>query len=431
MKEIFKKIITYKTTIIVIMLLFIAKFLGFIKNIFLAKYYGTTVISDSYQMAISIPMILVGVVLYSYQAFTKGYYISEKKNKTNEYTSTFLNFILLILFGIILIIIFFEKYIINICAPGFNNEQVMYTSKFLLPITIGTIFLVISNILAEYLRCKNSYIISQIAYLVINIIEIMTIFLAFYIDYNWLSYGYLLANFTYLVILVIICIKKNLKYHLVLKKEELSLFSKILVPIFLSSIITDINSMIDKIFASKSDTGIVSTLSYATNIKTVTLIVAAGFLTVLFPKISKKCVEKKFNEFKEMIKKSFFMIIGIYLPITIFFIVFSQSIVKFVYYRGAFDIDSLNKTSICLKMYIIGITGISIRDLYIKALYCLEKGKFVIIISIISVAINILLNIILFRKIGYVGLPLATSLAVWIINPLLVCYYKKCINKRT
>ena len=125
MKEIFKKIITYKTTIIVIMLLFIAKFLGFIKNIFLAKYYGTTVISDSYQMAISIPMILVGVVLYSYQAFTKGYYISEKKNKTNEYTSTFLNFILLILFGIILIIIFFEKYIINICAPGFNNEQVM------------------------------------------------------------------------------------------------------------------------------------------------------------------------------------------------------------------------------------------------------------------------------------------------------------------
>ena len=90
-----KKINTYKTTIFVISLLFIAKFLGFIKNIFLAKYYGTTIIADSYQMAISITTIVVGIVLYSYQAFTKGYYISEKKNETNEYTSTFLNFILM------------------------------------------------------------------------------------------------------------------------------------------------------------------------------------------------------------------------------------------------------------------------------------------------------------------------------------------------
>lgn len=430
MKKFMKKIINYKTTIIVILLLFMAKFLGFIKNIFLAKYYGTTVISDSYQMAISIPLIVVGMVLYSYQAFTKGYYIAENKNKANEYTSTFLNFILIILFIVFLLMVCFQKYIIKIFAPGFNEEQVMYTAQFLLPITIGTIFLVISNILAEYLRCKNSYIISQVAYLTINIIEIMTIFLAFYIDYNWLSYGYLLANFTYLVILILLCIKKNLRYSLVLKKEELRLFSKLLIPIFLSSIITDINSMIDKIFASNSGTGTVSTLSYATNIKTVTLIIAAGFLTVLFPKLSKKSVEKNFNEFERMIKKSLLVIIGIYIPITVLFMIFSKDIVKFVYYRGAFDIDSLNKTSLCLKMYIIGITGISIRDLYIKALYCLEKGKFIIFISAISVFANTLLNIILFKNMGYGGLPLATSLAVWIINPMLIYYYQKCINKQ-
>ena len=268
------------------------------------------------------------------------------------------------------------------------------------------------------------------AYLTINVIEIMTIFLAFYIDYNWLSYGYLLANLTYFVILLFICAKKNLKYYLILKQEEFKLFSKILIPIFLSSIITDINSMIDKIFASHSGTGIVSTLSYATNIKTVTLIIASGFLTVLFPKISKKSVESDFKEFKRIVKKSFFIIIGIYLPITILFIVFSRDIVKCVYYRGAFDTDALSRTALCLKMYIIGIMGISIRDLYVKALYCLEEGSFVTIISVISVGANILLNIFLYTKIGYVGLPLATSLAVWIINPLLIYYYRKCINKR-
>ena len=89
--------------------MFVAKFLGFIKNIFLAKYYGTSVISDAYQMAISISMIIVGMVLYSYQAFTKGYYISEKYKRENEYTSTFLNFILVILVVIFAIMVVFEK----------------------------------------------------------------------------------------------------------------------------------------------------------------------------------------------------------------------------------------------------------------------------------------------------------------------------------
>ena len=429
MKELLKKIFNYKTTVIVILLMFVAKFLGFIKNIFLAKYYGTSVISDAYQMAISISMIIVGMVLYSYQAFTKGYYMSEKYKRENEYTSTFLNFILVILVVIFAIMIVFEKNIIKIFAPGFNSEQITYTINFLIPITIGTIFLVVANILSEYLRCKNSYVISQVAYLTVNIIEIITILIAFYIDCNWLSYGYLLANFIYLVILVFLCIKKNLKYQLVLKKEEIRIFSKILIPIFFSSVITDINSMIDKIFASNSGTGIVSTLSYATNIKTVTLIIAAGFLTVLFPKISKKIVERDFINFKKIIKKSLLIILIIYIPITIFFITFSVNIVKIVYYRGAFDLDSLNKTSICLQMYVIGVTGISIRDLYIKALYCLEKGRFVIGISIISVAINTLLNIMLFRRLGYVGLPLATSLSVWIVILILIYYYKKNIKE--
>ena len=58
----------HKVAILVIILLFAAKFLGFIKNIFMAQYYGTTIISDAYQMATSIPMVVLGIILYSYQA---------------------------------------------------------------------------------------------------------------------------------------------------------------------------------------------------------------------------------------------------------------------------------------------------------------------------------------------------------------------------
>lgn len=417
-----------KVTIKVIILLFIAKFLGFIKNIFLAKFYGTTIISDSYQMALSIAMIIIGIVLYSYQAFTKGFFISSKENRESQYTSSFINFISIILLLLVCIVILNPNLIIHLFAPGFNELQVSYTRELMLPIIIGTCFLVISNILSEYLRCKESYIIPQLCYLVINIIEILTIYLAFYANYKWLAYGYFIANLTYLIILLIIAFKNNLKYYFNIYKKDVSNFYIILMPVFVSSIITDLNSMIDKIFASKSEIGIISTLSYSTNIKTVTLIIAAGILTVLFPKISKKYVEKDYQGFNKTIFKTLKIIVCIYIPLTIFVIVFANIIVKIVYFRGAFDIDSLNSTTKCLQMYIIGITGISIRDLFIKALYCMEKGKIIILISAISVFLNVVLNYILYSKLGYIGLPLATSISVWIIIPILIIYYLKIIK---
>lgn len=429
MKKIVNNFFKSRTAIIVICLLFLAKFLGFIKNIFMAKYYGTSIISDAYQMAVSIPVIVTGVVLYSYQAFTKGFFESEKTNRSNEYALSFINFILCILLVIVFLLVAFSNQIIGVFAPGFNSLQINYTKELLFPIIIGTFFLALANILSEFLRCKKSYISSQVSYLIINIVEISTIFIAFYNGYKWLSYGYLIANFLYFLILVVLSYVKGLRYKLILNKIDVKIFIKILLPIFFSSIITDANSMVDKIFASNFGEGIVSTFSYSTNVKTVFLIIAAGILTVLYPTISKLIVEKKYKDFDNKIKKGFKIMVLIYIPLTILTIIFSKYIIKFVYFRGAFDSEALIKTSNCMIMYMIGLLGICLRDLYIKALYCLEKGKFVTFISFISVLLNIILNIILSNKFGYIGLPLATSLSVWFIVPILLLYYKKNINK--
>ena len=58
----------------------------------------------------------------------------------------------------------------------------------------------------------------------------------------------------------------------------------------------------------------------------------------------------------------------------------------------------------------------------------MEKGKIIILISAISVFLNVVLNYILYSKLGYIGLPLATSISVWIIIPILIIYYLKIIK---
>lgn len=428
-KQYLKKLYEHKVAVIVIILLFLAKFLGFVKNMFMAKYYGTSVVSDAYQMAVSIPNIILGITLFSYQAFAKGYFLSAKEDRTNKYVNSFINFILIIEMILFFAIMLFGHDFIKILAPGFNTEQFMYTKKLMIPIVIGTLFLGIANIFAEYLRCKDVYVLPQIAFLTINIIEILAIFLAFYKNVNWLSYGFLIANFIYCIILMIIAIKKKFRYKLYFSFEDIKKIKNILLPVFFSSIVYDISVMVDKIFASNYDVGTVSILNYAANMQSVFLIIAAGFITVIYPKLAKNVADHEYDVFSNKISNSRKILIIIHVPIIIFLIFFSKDITKMVYYRGAFEIEALIGTSKAFILYSLGIIAIAIRDLYIKSLYFLNKGKTVILISLLSVLLNIIFNFILSKVMGYTGLALATSLSNWIILPILIYIYNKTIKK--
>lgn len=422
---------THSTTLLVVFLLFGAKFLGFVKNIFLAISYGTSIISDAYQMAIAIPSILLGVVLYSNQAFTKGYFEAEKRGdgKEIQYVNTFINFIIILLILITGLILICEDKLIRIFAPGFNESTVICTQYLLKPIVFGVAFLGIATVFSEYLRCRNSFVFAQCAYLVINIVEIVTLLFSIYFGYLWLAYGFLIANGMYLLVVVIVCVNKGYRYKFIINRDDVKLFIPIFFPVFISCMITEINQMVDKMFASLFETGVMSSLGYAMNIRTVALIIAAGYISVIYPKLAKAYADEKFESFKYIVSKSILMFTVLYLILTVGIIIFSDWIIRIVYYRGAFNIEALKMTSQSLIMYAIGLMGIAIRDILIKALYCMEKGKAVIIFSAISVVINIILNYILSEKIGYVGLPLATSLSVIIVLPFLFLFYKSNICK--
>lgn len=421
----------HKTTITVITLIFGAKFLGFIKNVVLAKYYGTSAISDAYQMAISIPTITTGVLLYSHQAFTKGYFISKNNKDADKYTSSFVTFILLATAILCLATLVFKKHIIELFAPGFDEEKIWLVESLMTPIAVGVAMQVIANVLMEYLRANKSFIAPQASFLLVNIVETATIALAFWFNIQWLAYGYLLANFIFLAIITLLCYKKGFRYSFMLNKKHILLFKKILIPVLLSSIIVEVNAAIDKAFASNFETGVVSAISYSTNIRSVLLIIAAGILTVLFPKISKLSAEKQIENLRNTVKKAAKVIFAIYVPMTAMSILFAESVVKIVYLRGEFNDDSLISTTNCLVMYSFGLLGICIRDLLVKALYSLEKGKTIICISVMSVTLNIILNIIITKIIGYSGLPLATSISATVsVLPLYYQYRKAVLTSK-
>jgi putative peptidoglycan lipid II flippase len=82
-----------------------------------------------------------------------------------------------------------------------------------------------------------------------------------------------------------------------------------------------------------------------------------------------------------------------------------------IFERGNFTAADTSATARALQYYALGSIGYSVVRIVSPAFYAMHQSRVPVAASVTSVAVNVLLNIILVRLMGYVGLALGTSLA--------------------
>ena len=92
--------------------------------------------------------------------------------------------------------------------------------------------------------------------------------------------------------------------------------------------------------------------------------------------------------------------------------VFSKEIIGLLFFRGAFDYKSLIDTSSTLFFYSLGLIGIALNTVSQRVYFSRKKIKIPIIVSILSVLLNIFLNIQLSKNFGIIGLSVGTSIVM-------------------
>ena len=179
--------------------------------------------------------------------------------------------------------------------------------------------------------------------------------------------------------------------------------------------IEQINSLIDKTIASKVFLGGISVLNYATLLNTlVRNILILPVITVMFPIISNMVIKKQNKQIKRSIKEVLIYIFIILIPTFIFMILFSKELVRFFFGRGAFSEKDILLTAKVLIFYSFCILAIGMRDFITKIFYSFHDTGTSLISSIIGIAVNIILSIVLSRYYGIFGIAFATSIASWI-----------------
>ena len=94
-------------------------------------------------------------------------------------------------------------------------------------------------------------------------------------------------------------------------------------------------------------------------------------------------------------------------PATIGLAVLATPIVQLMYERGAFTPRETLATAAALQLYAVGLLGYSVVRIASPAFYAIGSNRTPVIVSIITVAVNAVLNMVLVRTMGYTGLASA------------------------
>lgn len=106
-------------------------------------------------------------------------------------------------------------------------------------------------------------------------------------------------------------------------------------------------------------------------------------------------------------------------PATAGLLVLAEPIIAAVYQHGRFQARDTLMTAEALRWYAAGLAAYASAKLLVPAFYTLGRTAVPVAASVLSVAVNALLSLLLIRTMGFRGLALATSLTAFLNGALL------------
>ena len=413
----------------------LSRILGYLRDILIAIFLGTGVLADAFFIAFRIPNTFRR--LFSEGTFNAAFvpsYASEivkGKKQSNKFANNIFNLLFLGLLFLVLIVQIFMPAFVSIIAPGFvENVEKMELAISLTRITFPFLFFVcLASFFSAILNSHNKFAAASAAPIILNIILIGVLLFSKLLGDNlvfYLSYGVSFSGFLQLVFLYKFVRKfYSLKLDFKIKtNSKIKVFFKKLLPSIFASGVTQINILVGTIIASFQASA-VSYLYYADRIYQINLAIAGIAIgVVVLPQLSKHIQSKKISKIHLIQNKALELSLFLTLPASAALLIASEEIISALFGYGSFDQESAINSGKALYYFALGLPAFSLIKVFSSFFFANHDTKIPFYISLFSVLINIVISISYFNEIGFIIIPIATTISSWLNAILLFAFLK-------
>jgi putative peptidoglycan lipid II flippase len=414
----------------------ISRILGYIRDILIATFFGSGPLADAFFVAFRIPNTFRR--LFSEGTFNAAFvpsYASEianGKEQSEKFATNIFSLLILSLFFLVLIIEIFMPLFVFLIAPGFSGDE--YKMNLVINLTRITfpflLFISLSSFFSAILNSHNRFAIAAAAPIILNIFLISVLIcgnilgdkLIFYLSYAVTIAGVVQFLFLYNYV------KKFYSPQFLLKisiDEKIKNFFKKLLPSIFSSGVTQINILIGTIIAS-FQAGAVSYLYYADRIYQINLAIAGIAIgTVILPQLSKYIQNDENEKIIVIQNKALELSLFLSIPAMVALLIASEQIISALFGYGSFEETGVKNSAKALFYFSLGLPAFSLIKIFSSFFFARNNTKLPFYISLVSVLLNIIVSVIFFQKIGFIIIPIATTISSWFNSILLFIFLKK------
>ena len=413
----------------------ISRLLGYFRDILIAIFLGTSLIADAFFVAFRIPNTFRRLFAEGTfnAAFVPSYTseITKGKIKANNFANQIFNLLFSGLLILVLVIEIFMPVFVGLIAPGFvaDDEKInlaieltRITFPFLLFVSLASFF---SAILNSY----NKFAAASAAPIILNLVLIGILIFGKYLGDEiiyYLSYGVSFAGFLQLIFLYkfvskFYLLEFNFNFRI---NNKVKLFFKKLLPSIFSSGVTQINILVGTIIASFQASA-VSYLYYADRIYQINLAIAGIAIgVVVLPQLSKHVYLKKKSKISLIQNKALELSMFLSLPASVALFVGSEEIISGLFGYGSFGVEAVLNSANALYYFGLGLPAFALIKVFSTFFFANNDTKTPFYISLISVILNICISLYYFKDIGFIIIPIATTISSWFNSITLFIFLK-------
>lgn len=390
-------------------------------DLLIAARLGTTVTSDVLIVALTLPRLIEAVGREGSKFSLLSLFVEVKDVYSQErfygYVGGLLNLFLGI--GLVCVVVCWlaAGLLITILGPGLSEvarDQAVLLFRMSIP---STFFALGAAVLSTFLNSQQQFVIVAARNLAVSGVVVLTLLITWSSSdiSQWIAATYTLGNAFFFASLLRYS-RRNFDYRYEWRawpsRSDIErLWSAILYPI-LGLSVRQGGRALEQALASLVAPGAVAAYYFAFRlISALQTIIGVSIATTGLPHITRLLLTGQFSAFTRALWRQLGRVALVSLPIAVFTFVFADNIVGLLYGRGAFDASSIAQTGSILQILALAIIFFSGVPVLNASLYAQHRYLWVLINTVIVVAINLFAAWLFSRTWGLVGIAVAVPFA--------------------
>jgi putative peptidoglycan lipid II flippase len=403
-----------------------SRVLGLAREMIFAALFGSRLM-DAFTMAFRIPNLLRD--LFAEGALSTAFVTTFSRTTALsgdqaawQLANKVATLAVIVLSAIVILGVASAHWLVAVMAPGFDPEKAALTVT-LTQVMYPFILLVsLAALVMGMLNAKNVFGIPAMASSFFNLGSIISgVLLGWWLDSSFgakammgLAIGTLIGGSLQFVVQLPALRRVGYHFHLDFQWRDpgVKQIMRLMGPSVIAAATTQVNVLINSVFASELGDGPTFWLSAAFRLMQLPLgLFGVALGTVALPLLARMAATGNMESFRSELSRGMRLGFILTIPSAIGLIMLAEPIMSLLYQHGRYTAHDASEAAGALRFYALGLSGYAALKVLVNAFYAVDRRKTPMIVSLIAVCLNLILNWVFTYHLGWGhrGLALSTS----------------------